>query len=116
MDTSTIQHRLRDFAAERDWEQFHSPKNLVMALGAEVGELTELFQWMTEKQSRTLDGASTDMTHVREEIADVMIYLLRLADVLNVDLKSSIDAKITLNEEKYPVELSRGNSRKQSRR
>ena len=116
MDTPRIQERLRDFTAVRDWEQFHSPKNLVMALSAEVGELAEVFQWMTEEQSRALDAASPDMARVQEEIAGVMIYLLRLADVLNVDLQQSIDTRIALNEEKHPVQLSRGKATKYNRR
>ena len=116
MDAAGILARLRHFSAERDWEQFHSPKNLAMALCVEVGELAELFQWMTEEQSRTLDDAAPDMARVREEIADVMIYLLRLADVLRVDLQQSVDAKIALNEKKYPVQLSHGKVTKYNRR
>ena len=116
MDTARTQERLRDFAAARDWEQFHSPKNLVMALGAEVGELADLFQWKTEEQSRQLVADSADMARVREEVADVMIYLLRLADALKIDLQHAVDAKVALNEEKYPVQLSHGKVTKYNRR
>ncbi len=114
MDQARLAQRLRDFAVARDWEQFHSPKNLVMALSAEVGELTEIFQWLSEDGSRTL--AADDRRRVREEIADVQIYLLRLADLLEVDLEKAVDDKIALNEAKYPIAQARGNATKYNRR
>ena len=105
-----LQQRLAAFAAERDWQQFHSPKNLAMALSVEVAELVEPFQWLTEEQSRLLDAERYE--RVRLELADVFIYLLRLADRLDVDLLEAADVKIALNERKYPVERVRGDARK----
>lgn len=106
MPIADLQRQLRDFAAERDWEPFHSPKNLVMALTGEVGELTELFQWLSPEESARVmdDGASAG--RVRDEIADVLAYLLRLADVLGVDLEEALTAKIIKNAAKYPVRPS----------
>jgi len=105
-----LQQRLAAFAAARDWGQFHSPKNLAMALSVEAAELVEEFQWLTEEQSRRLD----DQRHerVRLELADVLIYLLRISDVLGVDLLKAVDDKIALNEQKYPAERVRGDARK----
>ena len=91
-----LQRRLRAFAAARDWEQFHSPKNLAMALIVEAGELAERFQWLTEAQSAKLEAGV--YSAVRLELADVFLYLLRLADRLNVDLMAAADEKIALNE------------------
>jgi NTP pyrophosphatase (non-canonical NTP hydrolase) len=101
---------LREFAAERDWEQFHSPKNLAMALSVEAAELLENFQWLSEEQSTRLD--SDQATKVRHEMADVLLYLIRLADKLDLDLGNAALEKMELNARKYPVEKSRGTSRK----
>lgn len=92
---------LRHFAAERDWEQYHSPKNLAMALSVEVAELTEHFQWLTQEESRLLPEAGKEA--VREELADVLIYIVRLADRLDIDLLAAAELKIAKNAEKYPV-------------
>ena len=116
MDIQRLQKRLREFTAARDWEQFHSPKNLAMALVAEVGELVEQFQWLTDEQSRQLADQPKSMEPLREELADVTIYLLRLADTLSVDLEAAVDAKIATNEIKYPVDVSYGNATKYNRR
>lgn len=97
---------LRHFADERDWEQFHSPKNLVMALGVEVAELAEHFQWLTQQQSQRLPPAQKQA--VGEELADVLIYLVRLADRLDLDLLAAAEKKIALNAKKYPVSKSKG--------
>jgi dCTP diphosphatase len=105
-----LQQRLAAFAAARDWDQFHSPKNLAMALSVEAAELVEEFQWLTEEQSRRLDSERRE--RVRLELADVFIYLLRVADKLGVDLVQAADDKIALNEQKYPAERVRGDSRK----
>jgi NTP pyrophosphatase (non-canonical NTP hydrolase) len=105
-----LQQRLAAFAAARDWDQFHSPKNLAMALSVEAAELVEEFQWLTEEQSRRLDTERRE--RVRLELADVFIYLLRVADKLGVDLLQAADDKIALNERKYPAERVRGDSRK----
>jgi NTP pyrophosphatase (non-canonical NTP hydrolase) len=102
--------RLADFARERDWDQFHSPKNLAMALAGEAGELLEHFQWLTEEQSRALTPNVKDA--VALEMADVLLYLVRLADRLDVDLSAAAARKIELNARKYPVEQFRGSSRK----
>lgn len=111
MNVEEIQARLRDFATERDWEQFHTPKNLAMALTIEASELMELFQWLTPEESgRVMDGDHSEA--VRDEVADVMIYLLRLADVLNVDLGEAVDHKLAKNGERYTVERSRGSASK----
>ena len=105
-----LQQRVAAFAAAREWEPFHSPKNLAMALSVEAAELVEEFQWLTEEQSRTLDAERRD--RVRLELADVFIYLLRIADKLGVDLVAAANDKIVLNEKKYPAERVRGDSRK----
>src|SRR5882672_861806 len=105
-----LRERVRRFAADRDWDQFHSPKNLAMALSVEVAELVEHFQWLTEEQSRTLD--TKRLEHVRLELADVFIYLLRISDRLGVDLLQAAADKIALNEQKYPADRVRGSSRK----
>ena len=102
--------RLAAFARERDWDQFHSPKNLAMAVAAESAELLEHFQWLTEAQSSDLAPAQRDQAAL--EMADVLLYLVRLADQLGVDLLAAAHRKIGLNAEKYPVDKSRGHSRK----
>jgi NTP pyrophosphatase (non-canonical NTP hydrolase) len=106
----TLQQRLAAFAAARDWDQFHSPKNLAMALSVEAAELVEEFQWLTEEQSRRLDAERRE--RVRLELADVFIYLLRMADKLDVDLMRAADDKIALNEQKYPAARVRSDARK----
>ena len=106
----TLQERLAAFAAARDWEQFHSPKTLAMALSVEAAELVEEFQWLTDEQSRNLDADRRE--RVRLELADVFIYLLRMADRLDVDLLRAAADKIALNEQKYPAERVRGQARK----
>ena len=107
-----LRDALRQFAAERDWDQFHSPKNLASALAVEAAELLERFQWLTEDQSRRLPPA--EFARVREEMADVLNYLVRLADKLDVNLIDAARDKIRLNAQKYPVEKSRGSARKYS--
>ena len=105
-----LRDALRAFAAEREWDQFHSPKNLAMALTVEAGELLEHFQWLTESDSRALPPGKLD--EVGAELADVLIYLVRLADQLGIDLMRSARAKMALNARRYPVEAARGSSRK----
>ena len=104
---------IRDFAQARDWEQFHTPKNLSMALSVETSELMEHFQWLTPEQSRQLSVDSR--AAVGQEIADVLIYLTRLADVLDIDPVQAAFEKIQINAQKYPVEQSRGNNTKYNR-
>ena len=105
-----LQQQLRAFAAARDWDQFHSPKNLSMALAVEAAELVEEFQWLTEQASAALDAERRE--RVRLEAADVFIYLLRLADKLDIDLLEAAADKMAQNERKYPAERVRGDSRK----
>ena len=107
-----LAEHLRRFAAERDWEQFHSPKNLAMALSVEVAEIAEHFQWLTEEQSRELDDAKC--CEVSEELADTLIYLVRLADQLGIDLLGAAERKLAINEAKYPAEKVRGSPKKYS--
>ena len=100
----------RRFAEDRDWDQFHSPKNLVMALAGEVGELSECFQWLSEEKSLTL--GKDELQAVREEAADILLYLVRLADKLDIDLVQAAREKILLNAAKYPVSKARGTATK----
>jgi dCTP diphosphatase len=103
-----LRQRLAEFAREREWEQFHSPKNLSMALIAEAAELVEHFQWLSEEQS---SGLSPDkLEEVRLELADIQIYLIRIADRLGVDLIQAARDKIEINEQRYPVERVRGHA------
>lgn len=104
---------LRDFAAAREWDQFHSPKNLASALCVESAELLEHFQWLTEEQSANLPANAR--AAVAHELADVFLYLLQLSDKLKVDLVEAARAKLALNAQKYPVEQSRGSSKKYNR-
>lgn len=100
------------FAQDRDWEQFHSPKNLVMALTGEVGELTEIFQWMTEADSKNAGVNPATSQAVRDELADVLLYLVRLSSALGVDLNEAVSQKLEKNSKKYPVEKAKGSSKK----
>ena len=110
IDINELKLRLRDFAKARDWDQFHSPKNLSMALSAEVAEIVEHFQWLTEDQSKNL--SKNKLEEVETELADTLIYLIRLADKLDIDLLSVAQNKIEVNEKKYPVAKSKGNAKK----
>lgn len=101
-----LRRQLADFARARDWEQFHSPKNLAMALIAEAAELVEHFQWLTEEQSRRLEGDKH--AAVRLELADILIYLIRTADQLDIDLVAAAREKIALNERRFPAAQVRG--------
>ena len=107
-----LRDKLRTFVAERDWDQFHSPKNLAMALSVEASELLEHFQWLTEDQSRRLPPEKLDQ--VRDEMADVLVYLVRLADKLDVDLLDAAQKKIEKNALKYPADKVRGSMKKYS--
>ena len=109
-ELQTLTQSLRDFAKERDWEQFHSPKNLAAALTVEVAELLEHFQWVTEEQSRNLSFEKKDQ--VAQEAADVFLYLLQICDKLGIDLLETARLKLIANGEKYPVERARGSSKK----
>ena len=113
MNIKKIQKQLSDFADERDWNQFHNPKNLAMALSVEASELVEIFQWLTPEQAEAIMGTDEN-EHVKEELADVMIYLIRLADKLNVDIEDAVTDKIVKNGEKYPVDTSKGSTTKRT--
>ncbi len=102
--------KIRNFVEERDWDQFHSPKNLAMALAVEASELVEIFQWMTEEESQQLDPKQKQ--YAEEEIADVMTYLIRISDRLDIDLLAAVERKLAINQKKYPANLVRGNSKK----
>jgi NTP pyrophosphatase (non-canonical NTP hydrolase) len=107
-----LRDALREFAAERDWDQFHSPKNLASALSVESAELLECFQWLTEEQSRSL--TPEQLAAARDELADVLNYLVRLADKLDVNLMDAAREKIRKNALKYPADKARGSIRKYS--
>lgn len=102
--------RIKQFADERDWEQFHSPKNISMALAVEASELLEHFQWMTQEESRNIQGEKKQ--EVADEVADVFLYLLRMCEQIGIDLIEAANQKIDKNAIKYPVEKSKGRSTK----
>ncbi len=107
-----LTQKLRDFADERDWNQFHDPKNLSMALVVEAGELVEIFQWLTSGESTVAMSDPKKADAIREELADIYGYLLRLADILGVSLNDALETKIRINQEKYPVDKAKGNATK----
>jgi len=109
-EVESLRQQLREFAAAREWGRFHSPKNLAMALSAESGELLEVFQWLTEEESRSLAPAAR--AAASEEIADVLLYLIRLSDELGIDPIAAAQRKLVANAQKYPADKARGNSRK----
>ena len=111
-EIDNLRNQLRTFAADRDWDQFHSPKNLASALAVEAAELLENFQWLTEAESQQLQPEA--LAAVRAEVADLLLYLIRISDKLGIDLIAAANAKIVLNAKKYPVEKARGNSKKYS--
>ncbi len=112
-DLDSLRDRLRAFALARDWAPFHSPKNLACALSVEAAELLEHFQWMTEADSRATSKQQRE--EIGQEAADVLLYLIQLADQLGIDLLAAADRKMALNAAKYPVATARGNSRKAGR-
>jgi NTP pyrophosphatase (non-canonical NTP hydrolase) len=114
-DIGELTERLRDFAAARDWEQFHTPKNLVMALAGEAGELLAEFQWLTPEEAASVMADPDAAGQIRSEIADVFLYLTRLADVLGVDLLRAAADKISENELRYDTETYRGSRSKAPR-
>ena len=105
-ELESLKLRLREFAKVRDWDQFHSPKNFSMALIVECAELVEHFQWLTDEQSKNLPAETLE--EVRLEMADIFLYLIRLADKLDIDLMDAANRKIKLNAEKYPVDKAKG--------
>jgi dCTP diphosphatase len=111
MDVQLIQSRLKKFAEERDWEQFHSPKNITMALSVEVAELVEIFQWSNSGGLDEINDPDTKV-QIEKEIADIFNYLLKLTDMLDIDLEKAALNKIDENNAKYPVEKFKGISKK----
>ena len=115
-DSATTINQIKDhvlaFAREREWEQFHSPKNLSMALAAEAGELMEHFLWSTPEQSRAVAADPAKRTKIADELADVVIYALEFANTTGLDVAASIEAKLAANAKKYPVEKARGRADK----
>ena len=109
-ELESLREQLRSFAAARDWEQFHSPKNLAMALSVEAGELLETFQWLSEDQSR--HPAPEVLAAASDEVADVLLYLIRLCDKLGIDPIVAANRKLAANGVKYPADKARGNSKK----
>lgn len=107
MQTKIIQRELQKFAEERDWDQFHSPKNIAMALSVEASELMELFQWCNDEQSYGMLNSKANKQRIEEEVADVFLYLLRFADKFDIDLEKVAKAKMTANRKKYPIALCR---------
>ena len=112
-DLTALRDALRTFASDRDWDQFHSPKNLAAALSVESGELLEHFQWLKDEESLNLPDTARQA--VAEEMADVLLYLVRLADKLDIDLVETARRKIELNAKRYPIELARGNATKHTK-
>ncbi len=110
LDLGEVALYLREFAAERDWEQFHTPKNLSMALAGEAGELLEIFQWLTPEESSELDAQTRN--HAGEELVDILQYVVRIADLLDIDLNEAFWAKFKRNAERYPVSEVRGSAEK----
>ena len=111
-DLDAVQRFQREFAAARAWEPFHTPKNLAMMLAGEAGELLEIFQWLTPEESARVADTPKGKEAVEHELADLLAGVIRLADVLGIDLPQALWAKLCLNEQKYPVALARGNARK----
>ena len=105
-----LTQQLRKFAKDRDWDQFHSPKNLAMALSVEVAELVEHFQWLTEEQSYIKDPSKLE--EIKQEVGDILIYLTRLSDKLGIDSLKAAKDKIKINDMKYPVEMAKGSAKK----
>ena len=112
VDVKNLAASLQRFADDRDWQQFHSPKNLLLALTGEVGELCEIFQWMSEAESTGSANRHETAQAVKDELADVLMYLVRLASVLGVDLNEAVTSKLALNGQKYPVDKAKSTSKK----
>jgi NTP pyrophosphatase (non-canonical NTP hydrolase) len=102
IDTTGLAAAAAQFARERDWQKYHSPKNLAMALSVETAELVEIFQWSTEEESRAV-MQSDEADHVRQELADIAIYLVQLCNVMQIDLNAAVESKIAMNARKYPA-------------
>ncbi|NBT58670.1 nucleotide pyrophosphohydrolase [bacterium] len=115
MKISDLQKKIREFVRLRDWEKYHDPKNLTMALAGEVGELLEIFQWLSPKEAKQVMKDPVTAKQVRHELADIFVYLLRLSDKLQVSLEEAVQEKLIHNQKKYPVHLSKGVATKYNR-
>ena len=114
MDLDKIKQIVREFSSDRNLDKYHTPKNLSMALSVEASELVEIFQWLTQEESKNID--SKDIQSVKDEVADILIYLIRIVDKLDIDLEEAVLEKIKKNTKKYPVELSKDNAVKYNKR
>ena len=112
IDTPSLLKEIEEFVTERDWDQFHSVKNLSMALSVEASELVEIFQWMSEENSNRIESDPETIQKVRDELADILFYLLRIAHKTDTDLEKALLEKLEKNQKKYPVEKARGISKK----
>ena len=114
MNISKIQSQLEKFAVDRDWEQFHTPKNLSMALSVEASELVEIFQWLKPEESNS--PSQKQIQEINSEVADIAMYLLRFCSLLGIDIEEAIEKKLERNAVKYPINLSKGNAQKYNQR
>ncbi len=112
IDIGEFKKVLQKYADEREWNQFHSPKNLSMALSVEAGELMEIFQWLTLEESRDLHAIPKKFQQAKDEIADIFVYLVRLCGILEVNLPEAVNEKMEKNAKKYPIEKAKGNAKK----
>lgn len=112
LDLDKIKNYLEEYAKARDWEQFHNPKNIAMALSVEAGELVELFQWLSPEQALQVKDNPEKLNHVSEELADILSYTILMAKYLGVNLEEALEAKLLKNAEKYPVDKARGTAKK----
>jgi len=112
LDLKNLKSKILVFAQKRDWEKFHTPKNIAMALSVEASELLEIFQWLTENESFQIKKNKKEKIKVEEELSDIFVYLVRLCDLLDIDLSKSVTKKMKKNAKKYPVKKSRGHAKK----
>ena len=112
IDLDKVKQAIRSFATEREWDQFHSPKNIATALSVESSELLEIFQWINEDSSRGIMSDDSKATKIKEEVADIFYYLVRLSDLLKIDIEEEFWKKLSKNAKKYPVDLAKGTSKK----
>lgn len=112
IDLNKLNEKIEAFVKDRDWDQFHSIKNLSIALSVECSELLELFQWQTEIQSNQVQDNPELLSKVEDEVADIFLYLMRILGKTNIDLETAVLNKMIKNAEKYPINLSKGNSKK----
>ncbi len=112
VNITEIKSILEDFSAQRDWQKFHNPKNISMALAAEAGELLEIFQWLTPEEANTAKESVELTRNTAYELADILLYTIRLADLMDINLTKAIEEKILINEKNYPAELVKGSAKK----